>query len=198
VIAALVLAAGASRRMGSPKMLLPLPGGKTVLRSCVDPLLEAGLERVVVVLGCEAARVRSEAGLPEDPRLSVVVNERWREGMSASLARGIEACADAEAALVALGDQPSLTASRVRRILEAYRPGARLVVPAADGVSSHPVLFSRALFQELRALSGDAGAREVIRAHWNEAVQVPLEALEDVDTPEDYGRIAGSSGDVLP
>lgn len=192
MIAAIVLAAGASSRMGRPKMLLPARGGKSVLAASVEPLLDAGLDRVVVVLGCEAGRVEREAALPEDPRLSVVVNDRWREGMSSSLARGVSECADAEAALVALGDQPGITAERVRRVLAAYGPGVRLVVPVHGSQPGHPVLFARELFAELAALSGDVGAREVVRRHRDGAVLLDLPALPDLDTPEDYRRFGAA------
>ena len=192
MIAAVVLAAGASRRMGRAKMLLPLPGGKSVLAASVEPLLEAGLDRVVVVLGGEAERVRREAGLPEDPRVRLVVNERWREGLSASLRCGLDGASDAEALLVVLGDQPGITAERVRRIVAAYSPGAPLVVPVQGSQPGHPVLFSRQLFGELEALAGDVGAREVVRRHWDEAVRLELPPLPDLDTPEDYRAFGGA------
>lgn len=192
MIAAVVLAAGASRRMGRAKMLLPLPGGKSVLAASVAPLLEAGLERVVVVLGGEAERVRREAGLPEDARLRLAVNERWREGMSTSLRCGLHAAPDAEAVLVVLGDQPGITAERVRRVVAAYRPGALLVVPVQGSQPAHPVLFSRELYGELEGLTGDVGAREVVRRHWEEAVRLELPPLSDLDTPEDYRALRGA------
>ncbi len=196
MIAAVVLAAGASSRMGRLKMLLPAGGGRTILRAAVEPLLEAALPRVVVVLGCQAERVRRESGLPDDARVEILVNERWQEGMSSSLARGLESCADAGAALIALGDQPGNTADRVRRIVEAFRPGVRLVVPVHGALASHPVLFSRELFPELAALSGDVGAREVVRRHWHEAVLLELPPLADIDSPEDYGRLGAGTEDL--
>jgi molybdenum cofactor cytidylyltransferase len=197
MIAAIVLAAGASSRMGRLKMLLSAGAGRTLLSAAVWPLLEAGLPRVVVVLGCEAERVRRGAGLPEDPRVSVVVNPRWREGMSSSMARGLEACSDAEAVLVALGDQPGLTAQRVGLVLSAFRPGVPAVVPAEGAQPGHPVLFSRDLFAELALLSGDVGAREVLRRHWADVVRLELPPLPDVDTPEDYRLLGGQEGEGL-
>jgi molybdenum cofactor cytidylyltransferase len=191
VIAGIVLAAGGSKRMGRPKMLLPLGGG-TVLSATVEPLLRSQLDRVVVVLGAEAERVRREAALPEDPRLRVVVNAAWGEGMASSLRRGLEEVPDAEAVLIALGDQPGMTAERVNAVLDAGRPGPPLlVVPVSGAVPAHPVLFARALFPELRSLTGDAGAREVVRRHWQEAVRFEAEPLADLDTEEDYRRVLG-------
>ncbi|HEY3170830.1 MAG TPA: nucleotidyltransferase family protein [Thermoanaerobaculia bacterium] len=191
MIAGIVLAAGGSTRMGRPKMLLPFRGG-TILSASVSALLDSWLERVVVVLGCDAERIRSEAGLAHDPRLSLVVNERWREGMASSLRRGIEECSDADAVLVALGDQPGLTTGRVRQVLSAFTPDRVLVVPIHEGIPAHPVLFARRLFPELAALSGDVGAREVVRSHWNEALFIDVEPLADIDTEEDYRRLPGS------
>ncbi|MEP6995019.1 MAG: nucleotidyltransferase family protein [Acidobacteriota bacterium] len=192
MIAGIVLAAGGSTRMGRPKMTLPL-GGSTVLAASVAPLLEAGLERVVVVLGADAETVRRQAALADDSRLRVIVHADWKDGMSSSLRRGLDECAEADAVLIALGDQPGMTAERVRAVLEAFRPGVRLVVPVADAVPTHPVLFSRDLFAELRALTGDVGAREVVRRHEHEAVRIAAEPLADVDTEEDYRRVIGDT-----
>lgn len=184
-IASIILAAGASKRMGRPKMLLPYRAG-TVLSSAVAPHLEAGVGRVIVVLGHGDDEVRSAAGLPADPRLITVVNLDWAEGMASSIRRGLEECGEAHAVLLALGDQPGVDAARVKALLAAWTPDVRLVVPVHRDRGSHPVLFARSLFPELRDLRGDVGAREVVRRHWAEAVLVPAPALADVDTQEDY------------
>jgi CTP:molybdopterin cytidylyltransferase MocA len=168
-------------------MLLPAGGG-TLLSAAVAPLLEAGLDRVVVVLGDRAEEVSRGAHLPEDPRLVLVVCPDWRAGMASSLKRGLEACAAADAIVVALGDQPGVTADRVRRITAAFGPGRDLIVAVHQGVPAHPVLFGRSLFRELEALSGDVGAREVIRRHESEAIRIEVEILPDIDTEEDYRR----------
>lgn len=184
-IASVILAAGASTRMGRPKMLLPV-AGSTLLASAVTPHLAAGIGMVVVVLGSEAEAVRQDAGLPDDPRLRVVVNGDWKEGMASSLKRGLRECGTAPAVLVALGDQPGVTAELVGRIVDAWHPGVPLVVPVHDGRAGHPVLFARSLWSELEALAGDVGARDVVRRHAAEAVRVQWEPLADLDTPADY------------
>lgn len=186
-VAGIVLAAGASSRMGRPKMLLPM-GGVTLLGTVAAALLDADLPRVVVVLGCEADRIRAAAGLPDEARLRVAVNDDWRSGMASSLRRGLEECGEAAAALVALGDQAGITAERVKRIVSAWRPGAPLVVPVHNRRAGHPVLFARALWDELRALSGDVGGRDVVKRHLDRAVLVAAEPLADLDTEEDLRR----------
>ena len=187
-LATIVLAAGASSRMGRPKMLLPV-GERTMLAAAVAPHLEAGIGRVVVVLGCEAAAVARGAALAEHPRLEIVVNRRWREGMASSLRRGLDRCADADAVLVALGDQPGVTADRVALIAAAWGPGVPLVVPrTARSRAGHPVLFARSLWPELRALRGDVGAREVVLRHLGRALRVDLPPLPDLDDDADYRR----------
>jgi molybdenum cofactor cytidylyltransferase len=188
MIAAIVLAAGASSRMGRSKMLLSL-GEETLLSAGVAPLLAAGVERVVVVLGHDADLVRREGRLPDDERLRVVVNEAWPEGQSSSLRRGLLECGDVEAILVGLGDQAGRRAAEIRRIVEAWRPNVPLVVPVHRGRASHPVLFGRALFDELRAQQGDVGGREVVRRHWPEAILVECDPVRDVDTPQDYEQL---------
>lgn len=183
-VAAIVLAAGEARRMGRPKLALPVGGG-TLLSAVVTPLLASPLERVVVVLGHAAEDVRRAAGTAADPRLQFVVNEAWREGMASSLRCGLSACADADAVLVALGDKVGLTPGLVRRILAAALE-APLVVPVVGSRSSHPVLFARPLYDELRALTGDSGAREVVLRHRAAAARVEGDPLHDVDDENDY------------
>jgi CTP:molybdopterin cytidylyltransferase MocA len=180
--AAIVLAAGAARRMGRPKLLLPYGDG-TLLEAALRPLLASPLQDLVVVLGHAAEDVRRAAGTA--PRLRFVVNEGWAEGMASSLRAGLAACGECDEVLVALGDKLGVTPALVERILAAGT-SAPLVVPVVGGRSSHPVLFGRALYGELRALEGDAGAREVVLRHRGAAVLVPGEPLHDVDDEADY------------
>jgi molybdenum cofactor cytidylyltransferase len=184
-VAGIVLAAGASRRLGRPKALLVL-AGRTLLARAVAAQLEAGLDPVVVVLGHAAEEVRAAAGLPPDPRLCVVVNPGWEEGMASSLRSGLEVCGNPDAVVVALADQPDTDSARVRAVVEAWDGQAPLVVPIGDGRSSHPVLFARAVYGELRALRGDIGGRAIVERHRDAAIRVPLAALLDVDTEDDY------------
>jgi len=184
-VAGVLLAAGASRRMGRSKLLLPLAEG-TVVSAAVSPLLQAGLDPVIVVVSGEPSEFRVRARLPNDPRLAIVQNPAWREGLSSSLKTGLASLPDVTAVVVALGDQPGNTAERVLRLVAAYRSGASLAVPAQLGRAGHPVLFARELWGELEQLTGDVGAREVVRRHWAEAAIVEASPLPDIDTEDDY------------
>jgi molybdenum cofactor cytidylyltransferase len=193
-VAGLVLAAGASRRLGRPKALLVL-GGRTLVGRAAAAQLDAGLDPVVVVLGHDAESVRASAGLPSsEPRLRIAVNPEWEEGMASSIRCGLEACGGADAVLIALADQPDTDAARVRAVVEAWDGKAPLVVPVGEGRPSHPVLFARALFGELRALRGDVGGRAIVEQHWDRSIRVPLPALLDVDTEADYRAAVDRNG----
>jgi molybdenum cofactor cytidylyltransferase len=193
MVAAIVLAAGGSTRMGRPKALLPIGTG-TVLSTIVEKVLHAAVDRLVLVLGHEAEAVRTRAGLPDDPRLRVVVNEGWANGLASSLAAGLEASRDAAAALVVLGDQPGIDPGTIERLLDAWRVGAPIAAVGHAGRVIHPVLFDRSLFAELLLLKGDVGARDILRAHAGEVVKVPGAPLRDLDTPSDYDAfVSGSS-----
>jgi molybdenum cofactor cytidylyltransferase len=185
VVGAIVLAAGGSTRMGRPKALLPLGAG-TVLSTVVERVLKAGVDALVVVLGHEHEAVRAAAGLPDDPRLRIAVNPGWAEGMASSLRAGVEASEGAHAVLVALGDEPGIDPRAIDSLVAAWRDGARIAATAHAGRLTHPVLFDRSLFPEIRLLRGDVGARAILKAHANELVQVEGSRLRDLDTPADY------------
>jgi molybdenum cofactor cytidylyltransferase len=184
VIAAIVLAAGASTRFGAQKLLAPL-GGATVVRSAVSRAVDAGVDDIIVVAGADAAAVTAALdGLP----VRVVVNANAAAGMSTSLAMGVAACAPRTiAALVVLGDQPLVPAEAYAAVLRGYHAGgASIVAPRyTAGVRGHPVLFAADVFAELSALRGDRGAREVIErdARRVRIVDVALPAPVDVDEP---------------
>jgi molybdenum cofactor cytidylyltransferase len=192
VIAGILLAAGASSRMGRPKLALPV-GSTTLLGAACAPFLASSLDRIVVVLGNDAGEIARRAALPPDPRLELVMNEAWAEGMASSLRRGVGACGDCEAVLLMPADLLGASVDLVDRVVAAARSGAPLVVPVHDGRASHPVAFGRALFGELAALRGDAGARAVVRRHLGRAVCLGGQRFHDIDREADYqGFLAGS------
>ncbi|MGH7354564.1 MAG: nucleotidyltransferase family protein [Candidatus Rokuibacteriota bacterium] len=188
MIAAVVLAAGLSTRMGRQKLLLPL-GDKPVVRWSVEAVLPH-VQDVVVVTGRETAAVRDAlAGLS----VRFAENPSPEAGQSSSIGVGVAALPPAaRAALIVLGDQPRTPRSVVPALLAARdRTGKAVIVPVYRGVRGTPVLFGAEVFAELRALSGDAGARAVVAARPErvEAVEVDSPMPVDVDTPEDLARV---------
>jgi molybdenum cofactor cytidylyltransferase len=186
LVAGVVLAAGASIRMGQSKILLEIEGESLVRRS-VRRAIGAGLSPVIVVLGHEAARAHRELrGLACD----VVVNPDYAKGMSTSLGAGIAAVPEtAEAAMVILADMPFVTSEMMAEVILRHREsGAPLVASRYGDVTAPPTLYDRALFAELKGGEGEGRGREVVRRHAEQAVYVCWDAaaLCDIDTPEDY------------
>jgi molybdenum cofactor cytidylyltransferase len=187
MIAVIVLAAGASTRMGRQKLTLPLADGRPLLRAAVEQVLAADLDDVVVVLGREDEAVASALrGLP----IRTVVNPRYAEGQSTSLQAGLDALAQGtEAAVVALGDQPLPDPRLLRQLVEAFRASGRpIVAPVYRDGRGNPVLFASSVFDELRRVEGDRGGRPVIARDPERVAEVPVDAPmpADIDTPEDY------------
>lgn len=183
--AGLLLAAGEGRRLGTPKALVEIGGVRLADRS-VRMLHEAGCKPIVVVVGAA----------PVDVAGAVVVhNPDWRTGMGSSLRAGLSALApDCPAVVIALVDQPKVTAAAVRRLHEAYLAGARVAVAAYAGRPRNPVLIAREHFAEVAAHAlGEMGARAFLRAHPDIVVLVPCDDVsdpDDIDTLEDLRRFS--------
>jgi molybdenum cofactor cytidylyltransferase len=197
MIAAAVLAAGESRRMGSPKPLLPIDGS-FFLEKIVAALGRTRIAAIVVVLGHRAEEIRPRiAHLP----VRVVVNDRYREGQLSSLQAALRSLAaeSPDALLLHLVDHPLVDPALVDLMIERYyATGKRVVVPRYRGRRGHPVLISRELFPELLALEAGRGANEVIRAHAAETLEVETEwegVAVDIDTPDEYERFLRSRKD---
>src|SRR5881409_2598952 len=195
-VAGVILAAGASRRMGAGrnKMLLQLEG-ESLLRRAARRAVAAGLSPVVVVLGHEADRARAELkGLSCDS----VVNPDFTGPTSGSLHKGLEQLdPDVRAAVVMLGDMVLVTEQMLSGLVAAARgTEAPLVVSRYGDVTAPPLLFRRALFGELLAWSGEGCGKAVVQAHKHEAMYVdrPEALLVDVDTPEDFAAAQGDAG----
>lgn len=185
MISAVVLAAGASTRMGTHKLLLPF-GGEPLVRRTVRQVAAAGFDEVLVVVGHEHERVVQAL---EGLAVRIAVNPAFRSGMGSSFRTAVEALGESAAAMFALADQPFITAADYRRLLDLYRVHAPAIVCARYGeVTAPPHVFSRELFPELAAL--EHGARPVLRRHPDRTMVLhfPPDLLVDVDTPEDYER----------
>lgn len=193
---AVLLAAGAGTRLGlGPKALLRRHGTPLV-NHLAAVLYDGGCHGVVVVLGAEAGRVREEAALTD---CAVVVNDDWPSGMGGSLKAGLAAVPPGRHALVALVDQPALTADTVAALLAAHRPGrvTAAAYPDASGAlkRGHPVLFDASLLAAVAdSAHGDAGARDFLRAQPELLDLVDCQAWgagQDVDTPADLPLLEG-------
>ncbi len=188
MIAAVVLAAGRSQRMGAPKLLLDL-SGRSLLRRVIDNVRASRCQEIVLVLGAGADRVAAEAG---GPGVRFVTNERYREGMGTSIACGIAALGPScEAAVVVLGDQPFVESAAIDALIAAYRQSGKPIVASRyGGVAGAPTLIGRTLFAEARGLTGDVGGRALMQQHPELVVEVPLPdtAAVDIDTPQDLTR----------
>lgn len=186
---AVLLAAGAGTRLGlGPKALLRFRG-RTLVEVLADELLAGGCREVVTVLGADAEAVRSATDLS---RHRVIDNPDWASGMGSSLRAGVAAAAPEDHVLIALGDQPGLTAETVARLLASHRPGRLTAAAYRDPEGKlqrgHPLLLDSSLRTEaLASAAGDAGARIFLQAH-PELIDLvdcsDLSAGEDLDTPE--------------
>jgi molybdenum cofactor cytidylyltransferase len=186
-IAAIVLAAGRSTRMGGPNKLLAEINNQPLVRIAAQQALASQAHPVIVVTGHQREQV---AAALDGLDVKLVHNPDFAGGLSTSVKAGIAAVPDdVDGAIVCLGDMPQVSASLIDKLLAAFDPekGALVVVPVIDGKRGNPVVWSRRFFPELATLEGDAGARNLIKGFAEAVTEVPLSgtaALVDVDTPE--------------
>jgi CTP:molybdopterin cytidylyltransferase MocA len=190
-IGIVLLAAGGSTRMGRPKQLLPFRK-TTLLRHAAETALATGLSPVVVVLGAEAGACQDELrGLP----VATVRNDDWPRGMGGSLRAGVaeleQIAPDIGAALVMLHDQPHISAASLRDLSDLWSPeGCTIAASFYGGTAGVPAVFGRGHFAELKALEGGGGAKGILARHDAKVAKLELpEALDDIDSPEDYARL---------
>lgn len=196
-ISAILLAAGAGSRFGGGKLLAELDG-RPLIEHALATLRDSPVDETVVVVGPDAEKLR-EVCEPFGAR--VVENLEWELGQSTSVLAGLRAMdGGARAAVVLLGDQPLVGAGAVERLITAFEAGARVAVATYGGKRRNPVLFSREVWPLLlEELSGDEGARAVLRNHPDWVTEVPCDGVADpadVDTEEDLGRLKKMRGRV--
>ncbi len=191
-IAAVVLAAGRSTRMGGPNKLLEMVGGKPLVRIAVEAALASRAKPVIVVTGHQRERVEAAlTGLT----VTFVHNPDFAEGLSTSLKTGIAAVPEnADGAIVCLGDMPHVNAKLIDRLIAAFDPerGTLVVVPTVAGKRGNPVVWSRRFFADLAGVEGDVGARHLIGSYAEAVAEVAVEdtaAFVDVDTPEALQKV---------
>lgn len=192
MIGAVVLAAGESKRMGAPKLLLPYRGA-TIIEAVLDAVTASGADATLVVLGANRTAIRER--IRRFP-VSVAVNTRFREGMLSSIQTGISALPRrCRAALVVLGDQPALPPSALDALIDAWNEGRKgIVVPVFGGRRGHPLLLDLKYRREIDGLTPDTGLRGLLAAHPEDILEVDVPdgaVLADIDTPDDYRKAVG-------
>jgi molybdenum cofactor cytidylyltransferase len=196
-IAAIVLAAGASRRLGQPKQLL-MHDGETLLLRAIRLATEAGAAPVIAVLGANSELIRATVDLANSIQ---VINHRWEEGISTSIHAGLHALDEvaldeasplSASALILACDQPLLTTNHLHALMEAFAAAAEpsIIASAYAGVLGIPAVFPRIAFPQLRALRGDKGARALLAEPPCPLIAVPFAGGEvDIDEPGDLGEL---------
>jgi molybdenum cofactor cytidylyltransferase len=195
MISGIILAAGASSRMGQAKAALPFGGsGETVLSRIVSTLLAGGVPRLIVVSGAHIDAVR-RAMPSHETRAQVIEHPGWTQGQLSSLLAGLAAVDDSllEAVLVTPVDVPLVSAGTVAAVIGAWRrTRAPIVRPANGARHGHPVMFDRSVFDDLRTADPNVGAKAVFALHRDRVLNVEVDdagAFEDIDTPGDYEKL---------
>jgi molybdenum cofactor cytidylyltransferase len=189
MIYTMVLAAGESKRMGTPKLLLPF-GEKTMIELLLEEVLRSKSDKTMVVLGAEKEKIeRIISRLP----VTTVVNTRYEEGMLSSIQAGFEALPDeVEAVLVCLGDQPLIPFSVMNKLIDAYKNTKKgIILPIYKKSRGHPILIDMKYKTEIRHVSPNIGLRALVHNHPQDVMEVEVDApqiLKDIDKPEDYMR----------
>lgn len=190
MIGLVLLAAGASSRMrGKQKQLLPFDPENSLLRHSATVALDSVCRPIVIVLGANAVKLCDEIA---DLEIDITINNNWNEGIGSSIAAGvaklIELAPASTGVVIALADQPFVTAELLNNLVETHHTTAAPIVAAEyNQTLGAPTLFHSDFFPELLALTGDAGAKRVIAQHPNNIARVIApQASLDIDTPEDY------------
>jgi molybdenum cofactor cytidylyltransferase len=190
VLAAVILAAGGSSRMGQPKQLLKFRG-TSLLRRAIDTALAVPTEQVIVVLGSAADQLLPEC---QSANTTVVLNDQWQEGVSTSLRGGLAAVSsDARGVFIYPADMPLVTPEALRELVHRQQVSGRpAAMTEAGGIRGVPVFITRSLFPALMIQEGDVGGAQYLRGH-PEAVEAvhfdDPDLIRDVDRPEDYARL---------
>ena len=196
--AVVILAAGGSSRMGSPKQLLPF-AGKPLVRHAVETALQTNCRGVVVVLGANAGEIRPVLeGLETRGKfLTITENPRWAEGMGSSIHAGLEALSaqQVQGLILTLSDMPLVTAAILQRLASEHdRTGQPIVSSSYAGTVGVPVFFAASHFSQLQELAPQQGCKGVILKNGEAVLRIPCpEAEADIDTPQDYARLQDSS-----
>ena len=189
--AVVILAAGQSSRLGRPKQLLEFEGSPLINR-VAKTAVDAGIGDVFVIVGANAEQIKKEL---DQPRLRLVQNEEWQEGMASSIRKGLAAVEASDpkidGVMILVCDQPFLEAGTIREILQKQQSsGLAMAASVYQGKVGTPAVFHRSIFPRLMELKGDTGARKLFEAHPGEVALLPFEkGIVDIDTREDYEKL---------
>lgn len=189
MIWAMILAAGESRRMGEPKLLLPF-GEKTIIEAVIDNVVRSKVKNILVVLGADREKIKEKI---QNYPIKICVNSHFQEGMLSSVQRGFQTLPEnTQAVLIILGDQPSIASSVIDKVIDAYRrTGRGIVLPVYKNDRGHPVLIDMKYQDEVQNLSLEIGLRGTVYNHPGDILEVEVEAstiLRDIDDMDDYRR----------
>jgi len=187
MVSAILLAAGESRRLGIPKLLLPF-GKSTILEQTIDNLLNSSVDEVIVVLGYRAEEtMRKIANRP----VKIAINPIYYQGMSTSIVKGLSLVDNrAQAIMVTLADQPLIDSPTINRLIEeSLGHDKGIIIPTYQAERGHPVIFASKYKEELLGLKGDIGGRQTIKGHPNDTLEVIADSKAitmDINTISDY------------
>jgi molybdenum cofactor cytidylyltransferase len=190
-IGIILLAAGASRRLGKPKQLLPY-NGQSMLQHNMNIASDSLAKQVIVVLGANAEAILSRINLE---KVHIVINKDWEEGMASSIRRGlnelIKTSPSSEGGIVMVCDQPYVTTSLLNNLVTAYQEtGKPIIACSYENTFGPPVFFHKSMFPQLFQLKGDTGARKIIQKYANDVGIIPFpKGNIDIDTPSDFESI---------
>ena len=185
-VAAIVLAAGMSRRMGAPKQLLRV-GDKTILERTLENVRASNASEIVLVLGHAADEIQKRIATQD---LKIVLNHGYEQGMGTSLRSGLmEVTADVKAAIIVLADQPWISAGTLNRLIACHQERKpQIIIPTYRGFRGNPVLLDRSVFAEVQSLNGDVGCRAIFGDHTEGIVKLAVDdpgILLDIDSQDD-------------
>ncbi len=185
----MILAAGESKRMGKPKLLLPY-GEKTIIETIVETIVSSNVENTLVILGSNREKIEEKI---KNYPVKIVYNCDFRSGMLSSVQYGFKALPEeTRAVLVVLGDQPKISAGVINKLIDAYKStGKGIVLPVYKKERGHPVLIDMKYGEEVESLSPEVGLRGTVYNHPEDILEVEVETpsiFQDIDDESDYKR----------